>query len=232
MSKPVIVVEPLEVNPGLREKVYHALKEAISEMDIYNGSEAPKLDERKLSDQLGVSRTPIREAITRLEQEGLVETIPRRGTFVIRKTKKQILEIIYVWAALEGMAAKMATESATDQELASMRKLFVTFAGGSQDGAHIDEYSETNIAFHQRLIELSKSKLLIDMTDSLFVHMRAIRRKTIGERNRAKESVIDHIRIIEALESRDSQKAETLVEDHAMNLASHVDQYVDYLDLE
>ncbi len=213
----------------LKEKVYATLKEAISEMDIYGGTEAPVLDERKLAGDLNVSRTPVREAITRLEQEGLVETIPRLGTFVIRKTKKQILEIIQVWAALEGVAARMATEHATDEELASMRKLFATFDNANMARAHIDEYSETNITFHQRLIQLSKCDLLISLTEGLFIHMRAIRRKTISERNRARESIVDHIRIIEALEARDARKAKRLVEDHAMYLADHVDRFVDYL---
>ncbi len=230
MANPKVNLKPLETNPMLKEKVYTALKEAISEMDIYSGTEAPVLDERKLASDLNVSRTPVREAITRLEQEGLVETIPRLGILVIRKTKKQILEIIQVWAVLEGVAARMATENATDGELASMRKLFATFDGANMARAHIDEYSETNITFHQRLIQLSKCDLLIAMTEGLFIHMRAIRRKTISERNRASESIVDHIRIIEALEARDARKAKRLVEDHAMYLADHIDKFVDYLE--
>ncbi len=230
MANPKVNLKPLETNLMLKEKVYAALKEAISGMDIYSGTEAPVLDERKLASDLNVSRTPVREAITRLEQEGLVETIPRLGIFVIRKTKKQILEIIQVWAVLEGIAARMATEKATDEELASMRKLFATFDGANMARAHIDEYSETNITFHQRLIQLSKCDLLIEMTEGLFIHMRAIRRKTISERNRASESIVDHIRIIEALEARDARKAKRLVEDHAMYLADHVDKFVDYIE--
>ena len=130
MADATVKLKPLSTNPGLREQVYSALRNAISEMDIYSGPNAPKLDERKLAEDMGVSRTPIREAITRLEQEGLVETIPRKGTFVVRKTKKQIIEIIHVWAALEGMAARMATERASDAEIASMRRLFSTFDDG------------------------------------------------------------------------------------------------------
>lgn len=218
------------VFPGLKEKVYDALKEAISKMDIYSGDEPPKLDERKLAEELGVSRTPIREAITRLEQEGIVKSVPRRGTFVERKTKKEILEIISVWAALEGMAARMVTERATDKNIALMRKMFVTFDDSNKNRAHIDEYSDTNIAFHQKLIQLSQCNLLIDIVDGLFIHMKAIRRKTISERDRVAESIIDHMRIIEALESRDAEKAERLVREHAMHLAEHVKQYVDYLE--
>ena len=77
---------------------------------------------------------------------------------------------------------------------------------------------------------VTRSRDGTEITDTLFIHMRAIRRKTIAERNRATESVIDHMRIIEALEARDAQRAERLVEEHAMYLATHVEQYVDYLD--
>ncbi len=229
-SDSIVTVKPLEATPGLKESVYQALKDAISDMDIYSGEEPPKLDERKLAMNLGVSRTPIREAITRLEQEGLVKTYPRRGAFVIRKSKAEILEIVCVWAGLEGMAARLVTEHASDEEIASMRRMFTTFDDRHEARAHIDEYSDTNILFHQRLIELSKCRLLKEITDGLFMHMRAIRRKTIGERDRATESIIDHMRIIRALEARDATMAEQLVREHAMNLAEHIKQYVDYLD--
>lgn len=226
----LVRLKPIDANPKLKDTVYQSLKDAISNMDIYSGEEPPKLDERKLADDLGVSRTPIREAITRLEQEGLVVTYPRRGAFVVRKSKQEILEIICVWAALEGMAARLVTEKASNEEIASMRKLFATFDDSNEARAHIDEYSETNIEFHQRLIELSKCKLLKDIADSLFMHMRAIRRKTIGERDRAAESIIDHMRIIQSLEDRDATMAEQLVREHAMYLANHIKQHVDYLD--
>ena len=229
-SDNIVRLQPLIQDQGLKDKVYNSIKEAISKMDIYSGKEPPRLDERKLGEELGVSRTPIREAITRLEQEGLVASYPRRGAFVVRKTKAQILEVICVWAALEGMAARLATEHATDQEIASMRQMFTTFDDSNEARAHIDEYSETNISFHQRLIQLSKCKLLINMAEGQFIHMRAIRNKTIGERDRTAESIIDHMRIIHALEARDATMAEQLVREHALYLGEHIKKYVDYLE--
>ncbi len=226
----VVKLDPIEAQPVLKDKVYDALREAISEMDIYGGEEPPRLDERMLAEELGVSRTPIREAIMCLEREGLVVSYPRRGAYVLRKTKQEILEIIAVWAALEGMAARMAAENASDEQIAEMRTMFATFDDSKEARAHIDEYSQKNIEFHQRLMQLSKCGLLIDIADNLFIHMRAIRRKTIGERDRAAESIIDHMRIIEAIESRDATKSERLVREHAMYLADHVKQYVDYLE--
>ena len=81
-----IRLRPLETSIGLKDRVYRALRNAITSMDIYSGDEPPRLDERSLAEDLGVSRTPIREALSRLAQEGLVEMIPRKGTFVARKS--------------------------------------------------------------------------------------------------------------------------------------------------
>ena len=198
-------------------------------MEIYTSDKPPRLDERTLGEKLGVSRTPVREALSRLEQEGLVQTIPRRGAFVVRKSKQEILEMIHVWAALEGMAARLVTLNASDDEIKELRK-FLTYDDSDEARAHIDEYSETNIQFHQTIIRLSKSKLLIELTQNLFIHMKSIRDRTIKERDRASQSIIDHTRIIEALEARETEVAEQLVRDHALNLAEHVRKYVDYLD--
>jgi DNA-binding GntR family transcriptional regulator len=230
MAASPIRLRPVETGAGLKNQVYFALKDAITAMDIYGGDEPPKLDERRLAEDLGVSRTPIREALSRLAQDGLVEMIPRRGTFVARKSKSEILEIISVWAALESMAARLATQNASDAEIGQLRKLFVTFEEKNEPRAHIDEYSDTNIRFHQRIISLSKSALLKKTADALFVHMRAIRARTITERDRADRSIIDHLHIIEAIEARDTELAERLVREHCFGLADHINNYVTYLD--
>ena len=223
----IVPLEPVKV---LKTQVYEALKEIIGRMDIYSQAELQRLDERTLAEQLGVSRTPVREAISRLEQEGLVKNIARRGSFVVRKTKVEIMDMIDVWAALESMAARLATTRATDSEIASLRKNFASFDDSEEARAHIDEYSETNVKFHQTIIDLGKSPLISQMSNQLFFQMRAIRTSTIKERDRVSRSVIDHIRIIEAIEERDSYHAEQLVKDHALELARHVDKFVDYLD--
>ena len=223
-------ISPLEPTKVLKARVYDALKDLIHQMDIYSIREPLRLDERALGDQLGVSRTPVREAISRLEQEGLVVTIPRRGAFVVRKTKEEILDMIDVWAALESMAARLATSRSSDIEISNLREMFATFDDSEQARAHIDEYSDTNIAFHQTIIKLGKSPLIAQMSNQLFFHMRAIRISTIKERDRISRSVIDHIRIIEALEERDAYHAEQLVRDHALELAKHIEKFVDYLD--
>jgi len=222
-------VEPIDTNFSLKEKIYESLKQAITSMNIYADDAELRLDERRLSEKLAISRTPVREALARLEQEGLVQIVPRRGVYIVRKTKAEILEMITVWAALEGMAARLVTVNATDGEIASLRAMFSTFEG-SQVQAKIDEYSSTNIRFHQAILKMSKSKLLTEIADNLFIHMRSIRARTISEKDRANRSIIDHMHIIEALEKRDADLAERLVREHTFNLGAHVEKYVDYLD--
>lgn len=222
-------IVPLEQSKGLKTRVYEALRELIAHLDIYGSRDPIRLDERALGAQLGVSRTPVREAISRLEQEGIVENIARRGAFVVRKSKREILDIVDVWAALESMAARLATSRASDAEIAELRSNFTTM-DGAEARAHIDEYSDTNIEFHQTIIRLAHSELINQMADQLFFHMRAIRASTIKDRDRVARSVMDHSRIIEVLEERDAYRAEQLVRDHALELARHIERYVDYLD--
>lgn len=211
----------------LRDRIYEALKKGILSVDIYGDD--VRLDERRLAEDLGVSRTPIREALSRLEHEGLVRTVPRRGAFVARKSKKEILEMIVVWAALESLAARLITERASDEEIARLRKMFATFDDDKVE-ARIDEYSDTNIKFHQAIFQMSHCKLLNKMTENLFLHMRWIRARTISDNDRASRSIIDHMNIIEALESRDAELAERLSREHTLNLAGHVAENVDWLE--
>jgi DNA-binding GntR family transcriptional regulator len=147
----------------------------------------------------------------------------------VRKTKREVIELITAWAALESMAARLITESASDEDIASLRRMFATFENGAVR-AHLDEYSEINIGFHQTIIRMSGNRILVDLAENLFAHMRMIRRKTIGERDRADRSIADHMNIIKAIEARDTVNAENLVRDHALGLADHVAKHADYLD--
>ena len=218
-----LVLKPIDSNFSLKDHIYEALKDGITAMNIYAEDAELKLDERQLSEQLRISRTPIREALARLEQEGLVRILPRKGVMIARKSVSEILEMIIAWAALESMAARLATERAGDAEIGSLRKLLASF-DRSEIRAHVDEYSDANIRFHRRILEMSKCRILKDVADGLFIHMRAIRARTMTEGDRAMRSIVDHTHIIEALEARDAELAERLVREHTLKLHDHVKQ--------
>jgi len=224
-----IVLAPLGDTSTFADRAYTALKDTIVSLNIYEQAGEVRLDERQLANDLGISRTPVREAMAQLEREGFVRSVPRRGIYVVRKSKQEVIEMITAWAALESMAARLITTNATTEEIASLRRMFATFENG-EARAHLDEYSEVNIEFHQTIIRLSKNGVLIDLAENLFTHMRMIRRKTIGEQDRVDRSIRDHMNIIEALEARDTERAEDLVRNHALGLAEHVAKYADYLD--
>jgi len=224
LARPKLNIGPIEASTSLRTLAYDALKKAITDMDIYGQIEDIKLDERQLSQDLGVSRTPIREALTLLEQEGFVRAVPRRGIFIVRKSKREIIEMIVVWAALESMAARLATQHATDRQLKSLRKLFSEFET-EPPSEHMNEYSQANISFHQTIVKLGGSKLIEDMTQNLFIHIRAIRTVSLRQDNRAARSMAEHMQIIDALEARDPDLAERLVREHTLGLAAHVEKH-------
>ncbi len=224
---PRLKVPRLSVTVSLRRLACDAIKRAITEMDIYGRPGEIRLDERQLSEDLGVSRTPIREAMTVLEQEGFVRSVPRRGIYVVRKSKREIIEMITVWAAIESLSARLACEHARDDELRQLRTLFVEF--DVNPSAHISEYSHANMTFHRTLIRMGGCDLMTELTDNLFIHMRAIRDVTIRQDNRAERSIVDHMNIIEALERRDADLAARLVREHTFGLAAHVERYGDHL---
>jgi DNA-binding GntR family transcriptional regulator len=217
-------VAPLEASTSLRTLAYEALKRAITGMDIYGQIEDIRLDERQLSQKLGVSRTPIREALTLLEQEGFVRAVPRRGIYVVRKSKKEIIEMILVWAALESMAARLAAKHAPDDQLQALADLFRQFEEEPLSD-HLNEYSEANIKFHQTIIKLGGCNLIVEMTQNLFIHVRAIRTVSLKQDNRAARSISDHKKIIAALLARDADLGEKLVREHTMGLAAHVEKH-------
>jgi DNA-binding GntR family transcriptional regulator len=228
-STPRLAIEPIDTSFSFKNKAYAALKNVIVSMDVYRNRQDIRLDERQLAQDFGISRTPVREAMAQLEREGFVRSVPRRGIYVVRKTRTQVIEMITAWAALESMAARLITEHADDAEIVSLRKMFATFEDGALR-AHLDEYSEANIEFHQSIIRMSGNSVLISLAENLFTHMRMIRRKTIVEQDRIERSIRDHMNIIEALEARDTARAEVLVRNHALGLAEHVAKYANYLD--
>src|SRR3979490_2026770 len=155
-----LVVAPIDSRETFKDKAYAALRNVIVSSDIYRSRTDIRLDERQLAQDFGISRTPVREAMAQLEREGFVRSVPRRGIYVVRKTRREVIELITAWAALESMAARLITEAAGDDEIASLRRMFATFEGGTL-AAKLDEYSEVNIEFHQCIIRMSGNGVLI-----------------------------------------------------------------------
>jgi DNA-binding GntR family transcriptional regulator len=220
-----LVIERLAPEQSFKARVYTALKHAIATMDIYGTADPTWLDERQLSERLGVSRTPVREAIAMLEQEGFLRTVPRRGIVVLKKTRREVVEMIEAWAALESMAARLITKVAKDADVATLRAIFQSFDERHRPADFVSEYSSANVAFHQALIRLSGSRTLIEMTENIMLHVRGIRQLTIGRDQRAERSIADHLGIISALEARDAELAERRSREHTLGLAAYVNEH-------
>jgi DNA-binding GntR family transcriptional regulator len=141
-----VALAPLADTSTFADRAYAALKDVIVSLDVYSEPGDVRLDERLLASDLGISRTPVREAMAQLEREGFVRSVPRRGVYVVRKNKREVIELITAWAALESMAARLITQTASDAEIATLRAMFATFENGTLH-AKLDEYSEVNIAF-------------------------------------------------------------------------------------
>jgi len=224
-----LVVPPLpQAGTSVGQLAYDALRNAILALDVYDPEADLRLDEKTLAADLGVSRTPVREALARLEHEGLVRILPRRGVYIVRKSKAEIVEMMVAWAGVESIAARLACERASDEDISSLRRLFATFEDGEMH-SRLDEYSRANLSFHSRIVELGSNPVISSMAEGLLVHVRAIRRRTITDDDRAERSIVDHRQIIEAIEARDAELAETLVRDHALDLARHVDATIQHL---
>ena len=168
--------------------------------------------------------------MTLLEQEGFVRTVPRRGIFIVRKTKREIIEMIEMWAALESMAARLATLNASDADIAKLRHMFDEFVNEAP-AEHIHEYSEANIAFHQAII--AAFRLASDgQDDRESVHPRARDSppddlaEAIARRARSSITCGSSRR----WSARDTELAERLVRQHSLDLAAHVEKYCDFLD--
>jgi DNA-binding GntR family transcriptional regulator len=224
MQKTSLKIVPIGESQSLKARAYEAMKAAIAAMNIYDDTAELRLDERDLSARFGISRTPLREALAQLDQEGLVKVVARRGIFIVRKTKTEILDMITTWAALESMSARLAAARATPEDIAELHQLTDPYTDVDR---HMGEYSDANIRFHQAIIRTGGNELIKHITDGLFMHVRAIRNRTISEKDRAKRSVADHKKIVAAIEEGNADLAEKLVREHTLKLRAHVEQYVD-----
>jgi DNA-binding GntR family transcriptional regulator len=206
-------------NPrNLKEAVHQRLKESIIRGEIAAGT---KLAETQLAQKLGVSRTPLREAINRLEQDGFVEIIPRRGAFVKKQSLREILENLELREVLEGLAVRLAARRATP---AMIRKMKACFQGFSERNVEqsISSYAHQNIRFHNLIIQASQNRKLIALIRNLFDQMDMVRLHTIVLPGRARKSLSEHSAIIRFIEKGSAQRAERELRAHIADLRQAV----------
>jgi DNA-binding GntR family transcriptional regulator len=209
---------------NLKSKVYYALKKYILSLNIYLKESDFHLEERQLSEKLGVSRTPIREAIAKLESEGIVITVPRRGVFVHRKSKKELIDIVTVWAGLEGYAAHLIIKNSKKEEIESLNKYCqYTKQNVLSD---LDNYSNDNIKFHEQIMKLTKVKLMSEILESQLIHLKYLRKKFIIQSDRSLKSIDEHSEIVKFLVTGQAIKAEKLLKNHALTLVEKIEETI------
>ena len=197
-------------NLSLVNQAYQELKRIILEHQIPQGG---KLNEGELAAALGISRTPVREAINRLEKEGLVEIFPQRGAFVVQFSEKDVNELFLIRENLEGLAAYLAAEKMTGNDLAKLESCIQGFKE-PYSKKDIQRYAREDFKFHQTIIMLSDARRLINLISTLYDHIRIFRLTTMGLSSRMNTSLAEHQSLIEALRKKDAEEAERQMRQH------------------
>ena len=192
------------------------------ETDILSGKyqKGENLTESKLSLELGVSRTPIREALRRLEQEHLIEEAPK-GMVVVGIGEKDLADIFEIRAALEGKAAALAAKNYTDEQINIIREAleFQEFYLGKHDP---DRIKSMDSRFHETIYKMSGSTIFYDVLMPLHKKILKYRKASVTDSIRAEASVAEHRAIYEALLARDAKLAEKLTCEHLSNAYNHI----------
>lgn len=202
----------------LREIVFENLREAILEGKLEPGQ---RMMEIQLAEQLGVSRTPVREAIRKLELEGLVIMIPRKGAYVADVSIKDIMEVLEIRVVIEGLAASLAVERMTDEELDELEMLFYQFKQCYQKD-DIEGMIQKDVEFHERIFASARNNKLMQISQGLSEQIYRFRVTYISEYNKAKELVEEHQAILEALAQRNAEKVYEYATKHIENVGSHM----------
>ncbi|MBQ6717923.1 MAG: GntR family transcriptional regulator [Clostridia bacterium] len=192
------------------------------ETDILSGKyqRGETLTESKLSVELGVSRTPIREALRRLEQEHLIEEAPK-GVVVVGITEKDLDDIFTVRLKLEGQAAAMAAQNHTDEQLSIVREA-LEFQEFYLDKNDPDRIKSMDSRFHETIYKMSGSTVLYDVLEPLHKKILKYRKASVSNTSRAASSVAEHRAIYEAIAARDSELACRLIIEHLDNAYNHI----------
>ncbi|MDE6944687.1 MAG: GntR family transcriptional regulator [Lachnospiraceae bacterium] len=204
-----------EVNDkySLRGRVFQKLRE-----DILSGKykEHEELKEVAIGEELGVSRTPVREAFRQLELEGLIQIVPNRGAYVTGITAKDVKDIYMIRSLLEGLCARLATEKITKEQLEEMEEN-IYLADFHASKGHMDQMAELDNRFHDILYEACDSKMLEHTLRDYHQYVLRVRQKTLSTNTRGRASNDEHRQIMEAIKEKDADRAEQLANGHILN---------------
>lgn len=198
---------------SLRGKIFNIIRQQILDDKYLQGD---SLIETKLAEELGVSRTPVREAIRQLELEGLVSSIPNKGVIVKGITEKDIEDIYTIRRVLEGIAAKWAVEKIDDEELTELKNSFELMEFYTAKG-DLEQVAKLNTDFHEIIFKATKSSVLHHILTDFQYYVQWARYKSLKYPGRAKKALEEHRQILNAFLNRDNENAEKLVIEHIIN---------------
>lgn len=198
---------------SLRGKIYSTLREDILD-GKYNAGES--LTEKRLAQELNVSRTPIREALRQLELEGLVESIPNKGVTVKGISQKDMEDIYKIRLVLEGLAAKWAVEQITDEEIKSLKEAYELMEFYTSKG-DIDSISRLNTEFHDIIYSATKSVVLQHILKDFQYYVKWARHESLSSLGRKETALKEHYDIYKAFKNRDAKEAERCLTIHIEN---------------
>ncbi len=209
-----------EDNYSLSAKVFHKLREEIL-AGKYAADE--ELKEKNIGEELGVSRTPVREALRQLELEGLVSIIPNRGAFVVGVSLKDVKDIYEIRSLLEGLCAKWAARNITDEQLAELEEnIFLSEFHATKE--NWEQILELDNRFHELLYQASASRELIHVLKDYHQYVQRVRRITLAEPERVRASTGEHRLIVEALKNHDPETAQKQARNHILSTISNMDK--------
>ena len=209
-----------EDNHSLSAKVFHKVRG-----DILSGVYKPgeEIHEKKLGDDLGVSRTPVREALRQLELEGLVNMIPNRGAFVEGVSNKDIQDIYEIRSLLEGLCARWAAEYITPEQLAALEEnVYLCEFHGEKE--NFDQVLALDNKFHEILYEASHSKELIHVLKDYHQYVSRARKITLTNPERVKASTAEHKKVVMALKEHNAQLAQEYAQAHIQSTKANMDK--------
>ncbi|PKM46305.1 MAG: GntR family transcriptional regulator [Firmicutes bacterium HGW-Firmicutes-8] len=207
----------------LREIVFETLREAIINATLRPGE---RLMEIQMAEEMGVSRTPVREAIRKLELEGFVVMVPRKGAYVAGISMKDIADVFEIRAAMEALAAGLAAERITEEELEDLERILVTI-GECVKNNDLEKLIEVDTEFHDILFKASRNERLVQIVSNLREQIQRFRTASLSTPGRMKYALEEHKKIVEAVSERNVELAQSLAREHIENAENSMLEVLD-----